>query len=687
MVNAYPAGIHLGASWNRDLVKTIGSFMGSEFRQKGVHVALGPVVGPLGRVVKGGRNWEGYSPDPYLAGALASEAVKGLQKYVIASVKHFIANEQETNRRPGLVASISPAVSSNIDDRTMHELYLWPFQDIVRVGVGSVMCSYQRLNNTYGCENSKALNGLLKGELGFQGFVVTDWTAVSGSNSSMAGTDMIMPVAKGTVLTTAARASALGQSRLDDMATRILAAWFKLGMDSPEYPAKGVGMPIDILKPHKLVDARDPKSKAARLQAAIEGHVLVKNVNNALPLVKPKLLSLFGYDGTVTAVNNHDPIAKLPVSRWLLGLEALDVPDLQLGFNMVAGLGAMPNSARRGHVYNGGGSGAGTPAYITAPFNEIQQRAIDDDTFLLWDFQSENPNVHPESSACLIFINEFASEGSDRPSLADPGSDRLVQNVAKKCSNTMVVIHNAGIRLVDAWIEHPNVTAVIFAHLPGSDSGKALVEILYGNKSPSGRLPYTLARKESDYGDLLNPSMATTRQSDFVEGVYIDFKHFVKHSIKPRYEFGFGLTYTSFNYSELVVKKLSDSSPNLDTDEYAPSRPVGEGGNPALWSPLVTVEVRVENTGKVDGAEVIQLYLGLPGNDVPQMQLRGFQKQTIRKGAAETVLFQLNRRDLSAYNVTRQEWQLRRGEYKVFVGKSVSDIQLQSMISFAEEEG
>jgi beta-glucosidase len=287
---------------------------------------------------------------------------------------------------------------------------------------------------------------------------------------------------------------------------RILAAWYKLGLDQG-FPERGVGMPAAITDPHEVIEARDKASKPSRFQAAVEGHVLVKNTKNALPLKTPKMLSLYGYNAPAAPVNMHNPIPGVPLfSGWFLGLLALDVPDAEITKVSMDPLhNILPNSARRGHLFATGGSAATAHSYISAPFNEVQQQAMQDDTQLYWDFTSQNPNVNPGSNACLVFINEFATEQQDRPSLADPWSDILVGNVAKKCSNTIVVINNSGIRLVDAWIDHPNVTAVVLAGLPGQESGKALVEILYGKQSPSGRLPYTIAKKDTDYGNVLNP--------------------------------------------------------------------------------------------------------------------------------------------------------------------------------------
>ena len=197
-VSAFPAGGTVAASWDRSEFYRRGYQMGSEHRDKGVDVQLGPVVGPLGRNPKGGRNWEGFSPDPVLSGVAVTETVKGIQDAgVIACTKHFILNEQEHFRQPGNFEDqgFVDAISSNVDDTTLHELYLWPFADAVRAGTGSIMCSYNKANNSQVCQNSYLQNYILKGELGFQGFIMSDWDAQhSGVASTLAGLDMTMPV-------------------------------------------------------------------------------------------------------------------------------------------------------------------------------------------------------------------------------------------------------------------------------------------------------------------------------------------------------------------------------------------------------------------------------------------------------------------------------------------------------------
>lgn len=303
----------------------------------------------------------------------------------------------------------------------------------------------------------------------------------------------------------------LPQTRVDDMATRILASFYHLGMDSPSYPALGIGLPAVVKDPHPLVEGRDPASKGTLLQGAIEGHVLVKNVNNTLPLKSPTLLSLFGFDAYAPLVVNP---SGGPVNKWTYGLESVPATDEQL----LLILGGLSNdtigTANSGTLTKGGGSGSGYGPYISAPYNAFEQQAYEDGTYLFWDFQNQDPDVAAASNACIVFINEFATEIQDRPSLADVNADKLVKNVASKCSKTIVVIHNAGIRLVDAWIDNVNVTAVIFAHTPGQDSGRALVEVMYGKQGFSGRLPYTVAKSEKDYGSLLSPSLPGPAGSD-----------------------------------------------------------------------------------------------------------------------------------------------------------------------------
>ncbi|KAI8628788.1 glycoside hydrolase family 3 protein [Xylariaceae sp. FL1651] len=663
LVNSYPSAIHVGASWDRNLTYQRGLYMGKEFKAKGVNVLLGPNAGPLGRTPLGGRNWEGFSVDPYLSGQLVSESITGHQDAgVIANLKHFIGNEQETYRRPYFGVE---AESSNIDDKTLHEYYLWPFIDGVRAGVASVMCSYNRINNTYGCMNSKLMNGVLKTELAFDGFVLLDWNAQHDLNSANAGLDMVMPSrgSFGANLTEAVRNGTVDELRVTDMATRIVAAWYLLGQDGSGFPKPGIGMK-NLTQPHEQVDARIPESRDVILEGAIAGHVLVKN-EDALPFKKnPVMLSVFGYDATVPATKNTDVLFQLGYTS-----------SPEMGQAVLGTAEHFDQAARGGTIVTGGRAGANGPAYMTDPLSAIQHRARIDGTWINWDLTSFDPEVNGASDACLVFVNAIATEGWDRDGLHDDFSDGLVLNVASKCSNTIVIIHAAGIRLVDQWIEHPNVTATVIAHLPGQDSGEALVDLLYGDAAFSGKLPYTLARNESDYSvykpcGRASPS-DTDPQCDYTEGVYIDYRSFDAKNITPRYEFGFGLSYTTFEYSSISIKPLQALLESA-SEHYSSS--TGDD----LWEVVARVEAQISNTGSVAGAEVAQLYLGIPNS--PPKQLRGFTKTFLSPNETETVHFDLTRRDFSVWDVVTQTWTVQAGIYSVLVGASSRDIRLTGNI-------
>jgi hypothetical protein len=240
---AFPAGITVGATWNKDLMYRRGKAHGKEARLKGINVILGPAMGPLGRMPAGGRNWEGFGSDPVLQGVAAGHTIKGIQEEgVIATAKHLLLNEQE-HFRQSFEWGLPNAMSANAGERAVHELYLWPFAESVRAGVGSVMCSYNMLNNSYACGNSMLMNGWLKDELGFQGFVQSDWLAQrSGVASALAGLDVSMPgdgllwmngeSLWGPQLSIAVLNGSLPVQRLDDMVTRVVAAWYQMGQDN-----------------------------------------------------------------------------------------------------------------------------------------------------------------------------------------------------------------------------------------------------------------------------------------------------------------------------------------------------------------------------------------------------------------------------------------------------------------------
>ena len=551
------------------------------------------------------------------------------------------------------------------------------------------MCSYNRVNNSYGCANSKTQNGLLKTELGFQGAVTSDWDAMhAGVASALAGMDMVMPNSQlwGSKLVDAVRNGSVPEARLDDMATRIIASWYQMKQDQ-DFPDPGVGMPADLTKAHRIVDARNISAQRVLLDGAIEGHVLVKNTKNALPLKKPRMLSIFGYSARGPEQWNYKQNGG--IAAWTFGGESSYLGrDTSAGFAGETGRD-WAHIAPNGTLFSGGGSGAVTPASVSAPFDALSARAYDDGTALFWDFYSPQPDVVESSDACLVLGNVYASEGYDRPGLQDDYTDGLIRHVADRCNSTIVVLHNAGTRLVESWIDHANVTAVLFAHLPGEASGRALVSLLYGDANPSGKLPYTVARREEDYGAILRADLPVGRferfpQSDFSEGVFVDYRAFDAADVEPRFPFGFGLSYTRFEYSNLRIERADNNNNNNGTAEY-PTGAVREGGPVDLWDVLATVRATVRNSGSVRGAEAAQLYVAVPGDEKqPPRQLRGFAKTDppLDADASADLEFPLTRRDLSVWDVEAQKWRLPPGaEYGIFVGPNSREFPLNGTLT------
>ncbi|KAL3457009.1 putative beta-glucosidase G [Aspergillus heterothallicus] len=682
--SVFPAGVTVASTWDRDVLYERGYAMGEEFKAKGAHVILGPVAGPLGRSAYSGRNWEGFAADPYLTGVAMEQTIRGHQDAgVQACAKHFIGNEQETQRNPTfdpngtLTDVIQEAVSANIDDRTIHELYLWPFANAARAKVASFMCSYQRLNGSYACENSKVLNGLLKEELGFQGYVMSDWGGThSGMASIEGGLDMNMPGGLGAYgqtpeagsffganVTTGVNNGTLDEARLDDMIVRIMTPYFWLEQEDGYPTVDPSSADINTFSPRstwlRQFNLTGPYSRDVRgnhapiiRRHAAEATILLKNENNALPLRAPKTIAVFGNDA---GENTMGPVNE-------------DVFEY-------------------GNLAAGGGSGTGRFAYLVSPLAAINARAQSDNTSLVQYWLNNTQVASSDVSdllavptipeACLVFLKTWAAEGEDREHLStDYNGTEVVNSVAAVCNNTIVVTHSSGINTLP-FASHPNVTAILAAHYPGQESGNSIVDVLYGDVNPSGHLPYTIALNGSDYNAPPTTAVSTNGtydwQSWFDEKLEIDYRYFDAHDIEVQYEFGFGLSYTTFNLSSISSSQLvSNITAVPDHLEIQP------GGNPALWEGLYNVTVEVSNTGDVDGAAVPQLYVTYPDSTpagTPPKQLRGFDKVVLQPGESQNVSFELMRRDLSYWDVVSQDWLIPSGEFVVRVGFSSRDLR------------
>ncbi|KDQ52335.1 glycoside hydrolase family 3 protein [Jaapia argillacea MUCL 33604] len=665
-VTAFPAGINAAATWNRALIRQRGAYMGAEFKGKGVNVALGPMMN-MGRNPEGGRNWEGFGADPFLSGAAAYETVLGMQSSgVQACAKHYINNEQEWYRTQE---------SSNVDDRTEHEIYLPPFLKSVMAGVASVMCSYNLINDTYACENDRTLNQILKTEFGFQGYVMSDWTATMSTLSAVAGLDMTMPGGVGfgdnysyfgANLTAFVDNGTIAASRLDDMATRIVASWYFLGQDQPGYPNVSFSA-FDTTDYHNLhIDVQEDHYELVREMGA-SSTVLLKN-NGVLPLKNIRSYSIIGSDAG---------------------------PGL-LGPN-----GYSDRGGDDGVLAMGWGSGTDQFPYLITPLEAIQARARLNRSSVNWvlndfDYTLVQSTV-AEQDVAIVFVNSDSGEGyitvggnyGDRNNLtAWHGGDQLILAVAAANNNTIVVTHSVGPLIIEPWVDHPNVTAILWAGIAGQEVGNSLVDVLFGDWNPSGRLPYTIAKNASDYpSEPIDGATTNIIRVDYNEGLFIDYRWFDAMNITPRYEFGYGLSYSTFEYSNLCITPVAnadsyDAAAIANWEAGLPSL-WGEGSSTAFWlhTPAYTVTFDLTNTGAYYGGEIPQLYVHFPTDSgEPPSVLKGFTNANLNPGETQSITISIARYDLSIWDVAAQSWVKPAGNITFTVGASSRDGRLYGTV-------
>ncbi|EPS37355.1 hypothetical protein H072_8969 [Dactylellina haptotyla CBS 200.50] len=777
--SAFPAGVTIASTWDDELAYRRGFAMGMEHRGKGVDVQLGPVSGPLGLFPEGGRNWEGGGSDPFLSGVGLAAAVRGIQDAgVIACAKHYIGGSptraaffgfkniwnssgsvtdfgffyftmQPMNKGESVIP-VNQSISSNVDDRTLHEVYAWPFADAVRAGVGSIMCSYNQINNSYGCQNSELMNGILKNELGFPGFVMSDWQAQhAGVATALAGLGKELELPRqdpqmsampgdqvfvsgnaywGANLTIAVLNGTVPTWRLDDMATRIMASFYKVGLDKDRVDVNLDSWTTDVYgfenwfakENYRIVNGNvDVRGTHATLirEVAAKGTVLLKN-NGSLPLGRVRQIAVFGSDAT----------------------------DNPRGPN-----GCPDRGCADGTVAMGWGSGTANFPYLISPLTALQNKAYADGTVIQWVVDdwatTQMKSTATQAETCLVFVKAQAGEAyitvdgnqGDRNNLTLwANGEQVIKTVADNCKNTIVTIHAPGPVTMEEWIDHPNVTAVLYAGLPGQESGNSIVDVLYGLVEP-GRLPFTIAKNASDYGVELmyEPNNSYAPQQNFTSGLLIDYRYFDKKEIEPRFEFGFGLSYTTWKYSNLQVQKLNAGSygafngrtpaatsgnvtetpdsllfptdfhqipyyiyPYLNntsdglegngtkgpSDAYDPTgtpiRPAGgaPGGHPGLYDILYQVNVTVSNTGKRNGEEIVQMYVCQGEEDDPVRVLRGFRRISVDAGGTTNVIFTILRRDISRWDVVTQNWVISSATKTVYIGRSSRDLPLSAKL-------
>lgn len=338
-------------------------------------------------------------------------------------------------------------------------------------------------------------------------------------------------------------------------------------------------------------------------------------------------------------------------------------------------------------------------SYLVSPLEAIKSRATQDGTLVQYILNNTLissagglSSILPVPQICLVFLKTWASEGYDRIGLEpDWNSTGVVNSVASHCNNTIVITNSAGLNVMP-WATHPNVTAILAAHLPGQESGNSIVDVLYGTVNPSGKLPYTIALNASDYNfapitnstTLVETEDPNSWQSNFTEGLLIDYRHFDYYNQSVAFEFGFGLSYTTFDMSGIQIQSHAGNG-NGSVGALPPSNPIVPGGNPSLWEVLFTVSVTVTNTGGLAGAAVPQVYLSLPqirGEDpTPLNVLRGFDKIMLQPGESQSVKFDLMRRDLSYWNTMTQQWMSPSGPIGVNAGFSSRDFRQKTQLT------
>ena len=623
---ALPSSIASAASWDLSEAYKYGSVIGSELRAHGMNVNLGGNVNLTGREPRDGRTFETKGEDPILAGKITAAHIRGVQdQHVIGGIKHYALNDQETGRT---------TANALIDERGMRESDLLAFEIGVKdSNVQSVMCSYNLVNGVYACENPHLLTDVLKGDWGFQGFVMSDWWATHSTvAAAVAGLDQEQPDNQYfSTLAQAVESGQMPQSRLDDMVRRILRAMYTVGLfDYPEDI-----QPIDT--------AAD---QAIAQEAEEQGAVLLTNASGQLPLnaATLKSIAVIGSHADVAVLSGGGSAQVTPTGGPAL-TEGNPCPPCwsQVIWDPSSPLAAIQAMAPGATVQFDPGASTASAAALAAA-----------------------------SQVAIVFVSQWASEGMDLPSLnftdvihSPPvDQDALVAAVAAANPNTIVVLENGGAQVMP-WLN--SVSAVLEAWYPGQNGGAAIARLLFGAVNPSGKLPITFPASTNDLPRPVidaPPDSSTPFPVNYSEGFFVGYKWYNVHGLTPLFPFGFGLSYTTFAFSNArLVNNLSSPNPNFQ------------------------VTFTLANTGTVAGAEVPQVYLAFPASaSEPPKRLVGWQKVMLQPGARQQVTIEVDANDsshpLSYWDTASNSWLMAPGNYIVYLGNSSSAAALTAVGTF-----
>ena len=613
----FPTASAMACSFDRDLLHKVGDTLGEECVAEDLAVLLGPGIN-MKRSPICGRNFEYYSEDPVVAGELGAAFVNGVQEHGVGtSLKHFAANNQEWRRM---------SISAEIDERTLREIYLAAFETVVKKAQPwTIMCSYNRINGVYSCENDWLLNKVLRDEWGFEGLVMTDWGAMDERVPSLkAGLDLEMPDCHGEtdkLIVKAVQSGELEESVLDTAVERILTMVDKYltarkGIDpaSMVHPLpSSVERGYDVAAHHAL--ARTTAEQSA---------VLLKN-EDILPLQKDKKIAFIG--------------------------EFAKVPRIQGG-----GSSHINNTSVESAL-----DAAGDSVSYAQGFHIDEETT--DETLL-----QEAITLAKESDVAVIFAglpDSFESEGFDRTHLNMPANqNELIARISEVQPNVVVVLHS-GSPIAMPWLD--KVAGVLQMYLAGQASGGAAVNLLFGDATPCGKLAETFPLHLEDNPSYLN-FPGNREKVCYQEGVFIGYRYYDKKKMDVLFPFGYGLSYTDFTYSNMKVtvngKNAADVDVIKETDE-------------------IVVSADITNTGNCDGAEIVQLYIKNPVvyEIRPEKELRDFAKVFLKAGETKTVTFTLNARAFSYYETRIHDWYAESGDYEILLASSSRDIRLQDTVS------
>jgi len=614
-----PSVLGMAATWDIDAASLYGAVIGRELRDQGFNMSIGGGV-DLAREPRNGRNFEYAGEDPILAGTLVGHLAAGVQsQQVMGDIKHYALNDQETGRN---------ILNAIIDKRSMQESDLLAFQ--IAIGIAhpaGVMCAYNKVNGDYSCENDYILNQVLKQDFDFKGFVLSDWEGTHSTvKAALAGLDMEQPgyTYFGAPLKDAIQNGQVPASRLDDMVHRILRSMFAAGL-------------IDNPPVRRVVDPFRGRDDAQHI--AEESIVLLKNNDNQLPLNGAAIKS-------IALIGSHADVGVLSGG----GSAQVDAP----GGNAID--------------LSQGASVWGQPVYFpSSPLKYIRMKAPQAKVEYN-DGSDVNAaaNFAKASDVAIVFVNQWMSEGHDAPTLSLPDNqDSLVSAVAAANPHTIVVIESGG-PVTMPWVD--KVTGVLETWYPGIGGAQAIANILFGEVNPSGKLPISFAKSDADLphptiqGINMMPPPGPDRRHrgqmkpfdvDYTEGLKVGYKWFEAENKQPLFDFGHGLSYTSFSYSDLKADAKQ-------------------------------VSFTVKNAGQKDGAEVAQVYVELPASAGESFKrLVAWQRLWLAAGDSKQVSLMLDPLYLSIFDVEKNKWSEVTGEYKILVGGSSNDTPLAAEFNFA----